>query len=166
MTTNFWKRMTFWKRDRWFEYKNLIESNADKAVGLFLDLVMAAPPAPADWPEWPEPDGVEFYDRYEESPEPIALHHASFAIEWAKAVERVLRDEEQENHREIMKWIRQHEHDPEFYYVFHLPNGRRLEYLEVIEARRDMHQRGHHLEMPRRARRRAMRRVLRKFRGS
>lgn len=168
MRFDFWRLLARWNRNQRFEYKTLVESEADNAVERFLDLVMAAPSTPDDWPEWPEPNGVESNDDgYEKSPEPIALHHAAFAIAWANAVRKLLREEEIDERRDVMRFIKKHEHDPEYFYVFHMPNGRRLEYIEDIEGRLDMYRRGYRLnKIPSHAWRRYVRRVVRKFRGS
>lgn len=142
----------------------MIESQADNGGERFLDLVIAAPSTPDEWPEWPEPNGVEFNDDgYEKNPEPVALYHAPFASAWANAVGKLLWEEEIDERRNAMRFIKKHEHGPDYFYAFHVPNGRPLEHIEDIEVRRDMYRRDYRLnKIPSRAWRRYVRRVVRK----
>ncbi len=132
-------RVDFWNRNRPVRFtSNSVETAADAAARQFLELVKVAPPTPGDWPTWPEHESTEFIaGEFEVAPGAIALHHASWAIAWAEAVERLLLDQETAERREIREWIKQYEDNPEYSHIFRTADGRRIKYVEDTVVRRD-----------------------------
>lgn len=116
------------------------ESKADSATERWFDLVLHAPAKPDGWPI--PSDAVPDVDGYEDSPEAIAQHHAAWAIAFADAVTRLVRDRQLHARTQVSDWAHVHRGDPTYREVLYRADGTPVHGAGTIAYRLRMQERG------------------------